>query len=241
MPLRLILGSSGSGKSYKACKEIIEKSIQNPLLDFFIVVPEQFTLQTQKEIVKMHPNHGTMNIDIVSFERLAFRISEELGIKTPEILDDTGKSLVLRKIIEENKLSLNAFKSKIKMPGFVEEMKSMIAELYQYGIGEDTVNRIIDVSEKKPLLKAKIDDVSVIYKAFKKYLEDKFVTSEEILEILYKIIPKSNLIKNSEIYLDGFTGFTPIQYKVIEVLLKYSKKVKYMYNNKSRKHKFKYN
>ncbi len=225
MPLRLILGSSGSGKSYKACKEIIEKSIQNPLLDFFIVVPEQFTLQTQKEIVKMHPNHGTMNIDIVSFERLAFRISEELGIKTPEILDDTGKSLVLRKIVEENKLSLNAFKSKIKMPGFVEEMKSMIAELYQYGIGEDTVNRIIDVSEKKPLLKAKIDDVSVIYKAFKKYLEDKFVTSEEILEILYKIIPKSNLIKNSEIYLDGFTGFTPIQYKVIEVLLKYSKKV----------------
>ena len=225
MSLRLILGNSGSGKSYKACREMVEKSINDPALNFFAIVPEQFTLQTQKDIVMMHPAHAVMNIDIVSFARLAFRISQELGVEILETLDDTGKSLVLRKIIEDNKSSLRVFKDKIKMPGFVEEMKSMIAELYQYGIDEDGIEEIIDVAKARPLLGAKLRDTALLYKEFRKYLEKRYVTTEEILEKLCKLIPESSLIKNSEIYLDGFTGFTPVQYKLIGVLLKYAKNV----------------
>lgn len=225
MPLRLILGNSGSGKSYNSCKEMVDKSIQNPYMNFIAVVPEQFTLQTQKDIVMMHPKKGVMNIDIVSFDRLAYRVFQEMGVKNLETLDDTGKSLVLRKVIEDNKDSLKVFKSKIKMPGFVEEMKSVIAEFYQYGIDDEGIENIIRVSSSKPLLHEKLKETALIYRKFKKYLEEKYVTSEEILEKLCKLIPDSEVIKKSEIYLDGFTGFTPVQYKLIGVLLKYAKNV----------------
>lgn len=64
--------------------------MEHPEGNNIAIVPEQFTMQTQKEIVTLHPNHGSMNIDIVSFQRLAYRIFEELGVEHLEVLDDMG-------------------------------------------------------------------------------------------------------------------------------------------------------
>ena len=91
-----LVGPSGSGKSTYIDQQIIARSERQPEGRFFILVPDQFTMQTQKEIVMLHPNHGVMNIDIVSFERLAYRVFEELAIENLAVLDDMGKSMVLR-------------------------------------------------------------------------------------------------------------------------------------------------
>ena len=79
MSLQFYLGSAGSGKSYQMYRNIIEESQKNPGTNYLVIVPEQFTLQTQKDIVSMHPNHGVMNVDILSFMRFAYRIFDEVG------------------------------------------------------------------------------------------------------------------------------------------------------------------
>lgn len=225
MPLQLILGSSGAGKSHKMLGDMIEKSLVGLEHTSIAIVPEQFTMQTQKDLVTLHPNKGMMNIDIVSFARLAFRIFEEAQEEAFEVLDDTGKNLILRKLIEEKKQELSIFKNKIKMPGFISEMKSMISELFQYDWDEDRLSDILEICESKPVLYTKFKDIKLIHTAFKDYLADKFITTEEIMELLCRHIPNSSIIKNSDIYIDGFTGFTPIQYKVLGLLMKHSKKV----------------
>ena len=77
MSLQFIIGSSGAGKSYFAYKRIIQESLQYPEKNYYVIVPEQFTMQTQKTLVEMHPGKGILNIDILSFERLAYRVFEE--------------------------------------------------------------------------------------------------------------------------------------------------------------------
>lgn len=225
MSLQFILGGSGTGKSYNMYHEMIEKSVNNSDDDFIIIVPEQFTMQTQKDLVMMHPNRGMMNIDIVSFARLAYRVFEEVGEEALQVLDDTGKSLILKKIVEDKKEELGIYKNKIKMPGFISEMKSMISEIYQYGIRKDDIDRLQKISEEKPVLHTKLGDIKMLYTAFEDYLKDKYITTEEILEVLCKHIPHSDYIKGSEIYIDGFTGFTPIQYQVLGLLMKHAKNV----------------
>ncbi|WP_368230319.1 hypothetical protein, partial [Blautia wexlerae] len=48
MSLQFIIGSSGAGKSYFAYKRIIQESLQHPEKNYYVIVPEQFTMQTQK-------------------------------------------------------------------------------------------------------------------------------------------------------------------------------------------------
>ena len=67
MSLQFILGGSGSGKSTYVYDQVIDRSIKEEKKRFFILVPDQFTLQTQMEMVNRHPRGGILNIDVLSF------------------------------------------------------------------------------------------------------------------------------------------------------------------------------
>ena len=134
MPLQFIMGNSGSGKSHFLYQRMIEESIKNPERNYIAIVPEQFTMQTQKELVLLHPDKGIMNIDVLSFRRLAHRIFEELGQDGRSVLTETGKNLMLRKVAMEQKEKLQVLGSKMNRPGYVSEVKSVLSELMQYEI-----------------------------------------------------------------------------------------------------------
>ena len=223
MSLQLYLGSAGSGKSYQMYRNIIEESLKNPSVNYLIIVPDQFTLQTQKDIVSMHPNHGVMNVDILSFMRFAYRIFDELGGNDYPILEDTGKSMVIRRVIAEKKKELILFGAGVKKPGFINELKSLLSEFYQYNISPDDFHRMMDISEKKPILKAKLQDIKTIYQGFADFMKERYITAEEILLVLSKLIDQSEWLKNSVIYLDGFTGFTPCQNEILAKMMSLAK------------------
>ena len=77
MALQFVLGSSGVGKSYTVYKQMIEEAVQNPKDNYILLVPEQFSLALQRKMVLLHPNTGTMNIDVIGFNRLAYRLFDE--------------------------------------------------------------------------------------------------------------------------------------------------------------------
>ena len=97
MSLQFITGASGAGKSTYIYRQIIARSEKEPEGRFFILVPDQFTMQTQKDLVSLHDRKGIMNIDVLSFGRLTHRIFEEMGGNRLPMLDDTGKSLIIRR------------------------------------------------------------------------------------------------------------------------------------------------
>ena len=99
MSLRFVFGASGAGKSTFLRNEVLEDA-KNPDKLYFLVVPDQYTLQTQKEMVTSSPVGGILNIDVLSFGRLSHRVLEEIGALSVPVLDDTGKNLVLRLVAE---------------------------------------------------------------------------------------------------------------------------------------------
>ncbi|HHU74085.1 MAG TPA: helicase-exonuclease AddAB subunit AddB [Clostridiales bacterium] len=225
MSLQLFLGSSGSGKSYGLYREVISQSKLNPQTNFLVIVPEQFTLQTQKDIVSLHPDHGVMNVDILSFLRFAFRIFDEVGGNEYPVLEDTGKSMVIRKVVAEKKKDLILFGSNVNKSGFINELKSLLSEMFQYNIEKQDFNKMLEIAQEKPILKAKIKDLFTVYEGFQAFMKERYITAEEVLNLLNQVIDKSQWLKDSVICLDGYTGFTPSQYRVLENMMKYSKKV----------------
>ena len=135
MSLQFILGGSGSGKSHRLYTSVIEEAQKNPGKNYIIVVPEQFTMQTQRELVSLHPAHGILNIDILSFQRLAYRVFEETGTGKTDVLTETGKNLILRRVAAQKREDLQFLGSRLDKPGYISEMKSILSELTQYGCG----------------------------------------------------------------------------------------------------------
>ena len=134
MSLQFIFGNSGSGKSHRLYKSIIEDSVRHPEKNYLVLVPEQFTMQTQKDLCLMHPRGGIMNVDVLSFGRLAHRVFEELGEDNRTVLDDEGKNLVLRRIAGRYEDQLTVLKGNLKKQGYISEVKSVISEFTQYGV-----------------------------------------------------------------------------------------------------------
>lgn len=226
MSLQLILGNSGAGKSYALYSSILQEAQRHPKKNYLVIVPEQFTMQTQKELVSLSPDHVLMNIDILSFQRLAYRIFEEVGGQLQPILEETGKTLVLQRVIQEKAKELGVLSSSLKKRGTVSEMKSLVSELMQYDIRPAAMEEIQKNSKEKPVLAYKLQDIRIIYQGFLDYLKERYLAPEEILDVLCDYIDESRLMKNAEVVLDGFTGFTPLQNKLMRKILKLAKRVR---------------
>lgn len=225
MALQFIFGNSGAGKSHYLYEHIIEESMKHPQQKYLVIVPEQFTMQTQKEFVMRHPRHGIMNIDVLSFQRMAFRVLEEIGEANRVVLDDEGKNFILRKISGKLAEQLHVLGANVRRPGYVSEARSVISELMQYGISPSDMEQMLEMVEKQSYSYYKLKDVQLLYQGFEQYLADKYITKDELLDLLCRNIYKSRILKDAVVALDGFTGFTPVQNRVLQSMLLYCKKV----------------
>lgn len=225
MSLQFIFGNSGSGKSDFLYDSVLKQAKENKEQQFLIIVPEQFTMQTQRELVERQKQHAIMNVDVLSFARLAYRVFDDLGKQNVVVLEETGKNLVLRKVAEQKKAELNVLGANMNKMGYVGEVKSLISELMQYNIRPDALAEFL---EKEPLgegLRLKMQDVLTMYQGFTEYLKGRYITAEEVLELLYDVAEESKMLCGSVIVLDEFTGFTPIQNRLMEKLFVLAKKV----------------
>ena len=220
MSLRFCFGPSGSGKSHRIYEEIMQRAAQEPGRNFLIIVPDQFTMQTQKDLVMRSDRDGILNIDVLSFGRLSHRILEEVGTKEMPVLDDTGKSLVLQKIAADLKEQLPAMGSLLHKQGYIHEVKSAISEFMQYGISTQDMDKLIASAEKRGALAMKLRDLKTLYRGFQDYIRDHFITTEETLDVLRRSLVKSKILPDSVVVFDGFTGFTPIQNRLIQELMR---------------------
>ena len=220
MSLRFCFGPSGAGKSHRIYEEVMQRAVEEPGRNFLIIVPDQFTMQTQKDLVMRSDRDGILNIDVLSFGRLSHRILEEVGTKEMPVLDDTGKSLVLQKVAADLKEQLPAMGSLLHKQGYIHEVKSAISEFMQYGISTQDMDKLIESAQKRGALAMKLKDLKTLYGGFQDYIRDHFITTEETLDVLRRSLSRSKILQGSVVVFDGFTGFTPIQNRLIQELMR---------------------
>ncbi len=231
MTYRFCFGASGSGKSTCLHQEIIQRSMRSmesgDNTQYLVLVPEQYSMQTQKEMIMEHPDHAIMNIDVLSLGRLSHRIFEETAPDRRTVLTDIGKSLLLRRVASSCAKEMQVLGGSLHRTGMIAEVKSVLSEFMQYGIGTEEIDRLIDCAAKggQKALRARLADLQVLYQAFEQAREDRMITSEETLDLFARAIPRSELIRRSVIVFDGFTGFTPIQYRVLAALMACAREV----------------
>lgn len=224
--LQFIFGRSGSGKS-TYCLEKIKENLESLEEDnkLIYLVPEQFTLQADRNLVEVVGEKGLQKVQVLSFTRLAYVVLSEIGGITRTHMNSSGKNMLVYKIIEEVKDELKVFSRAGKQQGFINIISELITELKRYDVNPDILNMIYNKIPEEEPLSGKLQDINLIFSRFDSYLHKKYIdTEDQLLMLIDKLDDYKNLQK-TEIWIDEFSTFTPIQYKVIEKLLKKSQKV----------------
>ncbi|MDK2800200.1 MAG: ATP-dependent helicase/nuclease subunit [Clostridiales bacterium] len=236
MSLRFIYGRAGSGKSYFCLNDIKSRltdqgNHQYENAPFILLVPEQFTLQAEKNLIKMigsidkNYSQNIMRAEVLSFRRIAYRVFNEVGGVTRQHINAAGKCMVICRIMNEIKDNLKVFSKAVKQQGFVNTLLNTISELKRYNITPDLLESISHQLQEDELLKNKLTDISVIFNKFENVLHQKYIDSDDDLSMLVEKLDLSHQFVGAELWIDEFSGFTPQEYKVIEKLLSKVKRI----------------
>jgi len=219
LSLHFILGGSGSGKSTWLFKRIQKDASENPGINYLVLVPDQFTLETQKTLVSLNGNKGILNIDVLSFHRLAYRAFEEVPALRRTVLEDMGKIMILYQVFSKKKKEMLYFKRGLNAAGFLDECKSLLCELAQYDVSEEALEELMEKVGEDSLLGLKLHDIRLVYQAFTERMGDTYMMAEELVPQLTRVVSSLEMMKHCVVCLDGFTGFTPTQYELLREIL----------------------
>lgn len=219
MTLRLICGRSGSGKSNFCFDEIVEKINDNNKI--YIITPEQFSFTAEKKLMEKIKSGATINAEVLTFNRMAYRVASQTKGVTKTTLSDAGKSMLIYDILSKNK---NKLKFLGKSEQNIKLISTQITEFKKHEISTKMLENTIEKTEDK-YLKYKMQDMLNVYKEFENNMEDKYIDENDKLTILANNLDDTDMFKNTIIYIDEFIGFTFQEYRIIEKLLKVAKQI----------------
>ena len=219
MSLRIIYGKSGTGKS-EYCFNEIAKLIKKEK-KIYIITPEQFSFTAEKKLMNAIDTKAVINAEVITISRMAHRVLQEIGGNTKTQLTKCGKSMLIYSILNENKSNLKFLS---KSDENIDLSMTAITEFKKHGVLPQDLKQEIEKTDDQ-YLKTKISDMFLIYSNFEQRLKDKYIEDTDLLTILSNVIEDTDIIKDSLIYIDEFSGFTYQEYEILKKFIKLAKKV----------------
>lgn len=226
MSIRFIYGRSGSGKTHYCFQDIkrrLEQDVENPLI---LIIPEQFSFQTEKNIIENMGYKGMHRVQVLSFRRMADYVLDEVGGGINRHINDSGKNILLYKVIEENKNVLQVFKKIRGRQGLISDISRTIKELKSYDITVHDMEESTDHIENLSL-KRKMEDIAVIFSKFQERMRDNYVDDEDALDILKEKMDSSSMFNGAQVWVDEFSRFTPQEYGILEKIMNRAQRVNF--------------
>lgn len=224
MGIRFIFGRAGSGKSCYCLNQIKKKLENDKNNKLILLVPDQYTFQTEKKLLEHIGERALLRAEVLSFKRMATRVFDRCGGRAINVIEDSGKNMLIYKLLKDKGEELQYFNRISKQQGFVGIVSKSITEFKKYNISEEILIEKESQIDNKDL-KEKVNDLASIYKIFNENLHKGYIDSEDILSILAKKLKECELYNDAEIWVDEFTTFTPQQLEVLKVLAKQCKNI----------------
>ena len=219
MGLRFVYGPAGTGKTTFCFEEI--KSRIGSEEKIYIITPEQFSFTAERNLLEVVKNGSAINAEVLTFNRMAYRVFQEVGGASQTILTECGNMILIYDILESKK---NEIKFLGKSEKNLDVVQRMFTELKKHKVRlEDLENAINSIDDM--YLKTKLNDIFILYKEYEARLADNYIDTNDVLTLLAEKLDESKMFDNSVIYIDEFAGFTKQEYALIKKLLGKAKQV----------------
>lgn len=230
MAVQFILGRAGCGKS-KYCLDKIAGDLvgggENPIV---LLLPEQATYQAERAILSDESIQGYSRLHVLSFNRLDFRLAQISGRNAGGVeLSKLGCEMVVRKILSKYKNELSAFGKSYDKQGTARQLASTISRLFESEISFDEVQKIsakLLEGNKAVAAGCKLGDIGLVYEKYLEFFEDMgpgTINPDVRLSQAKEDVAKADFLKDTNVYVDGFSSFTQQELEMLIEVIKVSK------------------
>lgn len=222
--LNLYIGRAGSGKTTCIYDELQAIAKQHPAVAPILLVPEQFSFETERTLLDRLGTQDAAFVKVYSFTRLADRVAKEVGGIAKRRLSDTARILLISQAIESVRDRLMLYEKQINNTAFAQSLLQMIAECKQCTV---TPEQLSEASESlgDGILGRKAQELSLIFAAYEALVAENYADPLDDLSVLAGQLTRSTLLKGTAVYIDGFKGFTAQELAVIKAMLPYAASV----------------
>lgn len=201
-------------------EKFIYESIDEKKEQAIVIVPDQYTLQAERQAVKYLKSQGLMDVEIVSMSRLGHRIIKEVGGGQTTFIDKYGRHMLLSKIARKEKDKLKAFRGYESRSSFIDMVNEFITDMKQYNGTSEALSQLSQAIDGESYLKNKLEDIYYLYKIYEEETAGKFTDSEDYLALFVEAIEKSEFFKDRSVWIYGFDSFTPRSMDILAGLMK---------------------
>ncbi len=212
--LQFILGRACSGKSHYTVGKAAEASLSKKTV---IIVPEQFSFETERAVLS-EENYNSDNISVVGFTKLYREVARISGFGRLPVMSDSERLVLSDMALKASKEQLGVLSKFSDSTDFSTKIAEVIRDFkYADVTAEELLTAAEDIGGASG---AKLRDISVIMSVYEALISDKYIDSSDYLTRLYELLEDIEYFKNTDVYIDSFTGFTGQQYKIIKRILK---------------------
>lgn len=236
MGLQFRLGRANTDKRDGMLDEISELLSENREIKVFYLVPEHIKFDAEmtvlKELGEREPFNrqellGMMDVQVLSFSRLAWFLLQDSDLYARPQLTQTGLSMLLRKLLLQYEEQLTIYRGEVRKNGFIQKLSDLFFELRSGRISTEDLAQMVHLLGETPQeadFKLKLQDISLIYQAYGEAVKGKYIESEDVITAL---IDKVRAIDMSDtyVYIEGFYQFTAQEQELILALMQQAKKL----------------
>ena len=187
-----------------------------------LVVPDQFTLEAERELIAHSGAKALMDVEVLSLSRLGYRLLEELGGSKRTFIDKYGRHMILSSIAAEEREKLQVFKGLEEKNSFIELVNNFISEMKQFNCGADELAEIARSVPDGSYTQRKLEDLYLLYSEYEAAIRGKYTDSEDYIDLFLGKISRSELVAGNHIWIYGFDSFAPKALSVIGELMQYA-------------------
>lgn len=218
MGLHFIFGAAGTGKTRRCCEEIRDYVTEQKGRSAFFIVPDQETYTAERMLAETFPGFGFIDAAVLGFSRLAYRVFKELHSPVQDALSPLGQQVIISRILSENKNKLQMLMKVSGQPHFAERLMNLFHQFDMFCISEDHLHEAALAEEGTPLGR-KLSDLSLLYQSYHDYLHTHFSYEGSLFDLLAGEIPKSETLRRSRVWIDGFNGMAPQKIRIVSALI----------------------
>ena len=214
--LKFIFGRPASGKTYNVLNTV--KKLAESGKNTVLIVPEQFSFESERAVLKTLGDKAALNVSVMSFSRLCDEVGREVGGIAGVTITEADKIIFMNRALLSAADGLKIWRKYCHSVFFAKTMLDTIGEFKINTVTAEDLKKAAKET-KSHSLALKLHDIAVIYETYDALTGEQFIDPADSLTKLYRQLENCRFFRNKTVILDSFKGFTGQQFKIIDRIL----------------------